>query len=81
MILFMVKADLVFLLINAVKSSNRKLFHKCNGEMANLLFAYDGQNYCRLVVIKDCIVKDGMLKDGMGKVCKEKSLRHREEIA
>ena len=40
------------MLIYAVKTNNRKLYHKCNGEMANLFFAYNGQNYCRLVMIK-----------------------------
>ena len=36
----------------AVKTNNRKLFHNCNGEMADLFFAYDDQNYCRLEIIK-----------------------------
>ena len=36
---------LVFMLIFSVKSNNKKLFHKCNGEMANVLFAYNGQSY------------------------------------
>ena len=49
---FMDDAKLVFMLMYAVKTNNRKLFHKYNGEMANLFFAYDGQNYCRLVIIK-----------------------------
>ena len=49
---FMDNAKLVLMLIYAVKTNNRKLFHKCNDEMANLFFAYDGQNYCRLVIIK-----------------------------
>ena len=38
------KAKLVFMLNFAVKINNRKVFHKWNGEMADLLFAYDGQN-------------------------------------
>ena len=50
---FMDNAKLVFMLIYAVKTNNRKLFHKCNGEMASLFFAYDGQNYCRLEIIKN----------------------------
>ena len=41
-----------FTLIYPVKTNNRKLFHKCNSEMANLFFAYDSQNYCRLVIIR-----------------------------
>ena len=41
-----------FTLIYPVKTNNRKLFHKCNSEMANLFFADDGQNYCRLVIIR-----------------------------
>ena len=44
---FMDNAKLVFLLTYAVKTNNRKLFHKCNGDMANLFFAFDGQNYSR----------------------------------
>lgn len=36
---------LVFMLIFSVKSNNKKLFHKSNGEMANVLFAYNGQSY------------------------------------
>ena len=44
---FMDDANLVFLLIHAAKTNNRMLFHKCNGEMANLFFAFDGQNYSR----------------------------------
>ena len=35
------------MLIYAAKTHNRKLFHHCNGEMAILFFAYDGQNYSR----------------------------------
>lgn len=41
---------LVFMLINAVKTNNRKLFHVCNGKMANLFFAYDGPNYSRYFI-------------------------------
>ena len=47
---FMDNAKLVFMLTYAVKTNNRKLFHKCNGEMANMFFAFDGQNYSRLVL-------------------------------
>ena len=74
---FMDNAKLVLMLIYAVKTNNRKLFHKCNGEMANLFFAYDGQNYCRLVIIKKRVYK---IKDGMGRICMLKSLRYIEEI-
>ena len=49
---FMDNAKLVFMLIYAVKTNNRKLFHKCNGKVANVFLAYDGQDYCRLVIIK-----------------------------
>ena len=40
-------ARLVLLLQYSVKTNNLTLFHKCNGEMANLFFAYDGPNYSR----------------------------------
>ena len=49
---FMNNVKLVFMLIYPVKTNNRKLFHKCNGEVANLFFASYGQNCCRLVIIK-----------------------------
>ena len=39
---FMDNAKLVIMLIYAVKTNKRELFHKCNGEMANLFFANDG---------------------------------------
>ena len=38
---------LVFMLLFSVKTNNLQLFHKCNGDMADLFFAYDGQNYSR----------------------------------
>ena len=44
---FIDQARLVFILMWAVKTNNRQLFHKCNGEMAPLFFAFDGQNYSR----------------------------------
>ena len=47
---FMDNAKLVFMLTYAVKTNNRKLLHKCNDELANLFFAFDGQNYSRLVL-------------------------------
>ena len=37
---FMDKEKLVFMLNFAVKTNTWKLFHKCNGEMADLFFAY-----------------------------------------
>ena len=52
-ILFMDKAKLVFMLNFPDKSDNQNLFHKCNGEMAELFFVYDGQNYCRLEMVKN----------------------------
>ena len=36
-----------------VKTNNQKLFHKSNGEMADLFFAYNGQNYCKLEIVKN----------------------------
>lgn len=44
---FIEHCHLVFMLQYAVKTNNFELFHKCNGEMADLFFAYDGQNYSR----------------------------------
>ena len=52
---FMDDANLVFLLIHAAKTNNRELFHKCNGLMANLFFAFDGQNYSRYGVISNML--------------------------
>ncbi|KAK0148593.1 hypothetical protein N1851_011078 [Merluccius polli] len=34
----------------SVKTNNLALFHKCNGDMADLFFAYDGPNYSRYLV-------------------------------
>ena len=65
-----------FTLIYPVKTNNRKLFHKCNSEMANLFFADDGQNYCRLVIIRKWVYT---IKDGTGRVCMLKSLRYIED--
>ena len=63
-ILFMDNAKLIFMLIYAVKTNSRKLFHKCNGEMANLHFVYDGQNYCRLVIIKSEFIQSRTIWEG-----------------
>ena len=41
---------LVFMLLFAVKTNNRKLYHVCNSKMTNLFFAFDGPNYSRYVV-------------------------------
>lgn len=38
---------LILMLQFSVKTNNLALFHKCNGDMANLFFAYDGPNYAR----------------------------------
>ena len=38
---------LILMLQYSVKTNNLSLFHKCNGEMADLFFAYDGPNYSR----------------------------------
>jgi hypothetical protein len=37
----------IMMLLYAVKTNNFDLFHKCNGDMADLFFAYDGPNYSR----------------------------------
>jgi hypothetical protein len=39
--------SLLLMLQYAVKTNNLTLFHKCNGEIANLFFAFDGPNYSR----------------------------------
>ena len=46
---FITHCHLVFMLLHSVKTNNIQLFHKCNGEMADIFFAFDGQNYSRLV--------------------------------
>ena len=46
---FIDKCHLVFMLLYSVKTNNIKLFHYCNGMMAPLFFAFDGQNYSRYV--------------------------------
>jgi hypothetical protein len=46
---FITNCHLVFLLLHSVKTNNLQLFHKCNGEMAVLFFAFDGHNYSRFV--------------------------------
>ena len=38
---------LLQMLLFSVKTNNFKLFHTCNGKMADLFFAFDGQNYSR----------------------------------
>lgn len=44
---FINHCHLVFMLLHSVKTNNIQLFHKCNGEMSDLFFAFDGQNYSR----------------------------------
>ncbi|KAK3700755.1 hypothetical protein QZH41_010937 [Actinostola sp. cb2023] len=44
---------LILMLQYSVKTNNFALFHKCNGDMANLFFAYDGPNYSRFLVWLD----------------------------
>ena len=44
---FIEHSHLIFMLLYSVKTNNLQLFHKCNGEMAALFFAYDGHNYSR----------------------------------
>ena len=41
---------LLLMLQFAVKTSNYELFHKCNGQMAELFFAYDGPNSSRYII-------------------------------
>ena len=41
---------LLLMLQFAVKTNNYELFHKCNGQMAELFFAYDGPNYSRYII-------------------------------
>ena len=45
------QAHLLLMLQHAVKTNDFKLFHYCNGKMAELFFAFDGQNYSRYVAI------------------------------
>ena len=44
---FITHCHLLFMLLHSVKTNNLQLFHKCNGDMAALFFAYDGCNYSR----------------------------------
>ena len=41
--------QLILMLLYAMKSNNFDLFHKCNRDMADLFFAYDGPNYSRYI--------------------------------
>ena len=34
----------------AVKTNNYELFNKCNGQMAELFFAYEGPNYSKYII-------------------------------
>ena len=38
---------LILMLQFSVRTNNLTLFHKCNGDMANLFFVYDGPNHSR----------------------------------
>lgn len=44
---FIDNCHVLFMLLLAVKTNNAPLFHKCNSEMADLFFGYDGQNYAK----------------------------------
>ena len=44
---FIEHSRLLMMLLFAVKTNNVFLFHKCMGDMADLLFAFGGQNYAR----------------------------------
>ena len=46
---FITHCHLVFMLLHSVKTNNLELFHRSNGEMAALFFAFDGPNYASLV--------------------------------
>lgn len=52
---FIKNCHLLFMLLYSVKTNNLELFQACNGEMANLFFAFDGQNYARFVKSFDII--------------------------
>ena len=38
---------LILMLLYFIKTNNLALFHKCNGDMADLFLTYDGPNYSR----------------------------------
>ena len=40
-------ARLLLMLLYSINTNNLALFHKCNGDMADLFFAYDSPNYSR----------------------------------
>lgn len=42
---------LILMLQYSIKTNNLSLFHKCNRDMADLFFAFDGQNYSRFVFL------------------------------
>lgn len=44
---FIKHCHIVFMLLYSVKTSNLELFLRCNGEMADLFFAFDEHNYAR----------------------------------
>ena len=44
---FIDHSRLIFMLLYSIKVNDLKLFHKCHGDMADLFFAYGGQNYDR----------------------------------
>ena len=44
---------LILMLLDSVKKNNLSLFHKCNSDMADLFFAYDGPNYSKYLVWLD----------------------------
>ena len=41
--------SVLFMMMAAVKTNNFKVFHKCVEEIANIFFAFGGQNYSRFV--------------------------------
>ena len=48
---FIQHCHLIFMLLHSVKTNNIQLFHKCNGDMAELFFSFDGHNYSRYSMI------------------------------
>ena len=41
---------LIMILLYSVKTNNLPLYQKCNSNMADLVFAFDGPNYFRYLV-------------------------------
>ena len=50
------------MLVYAVKTHNRNLFHYCNGKMVVLFFAYDEHNYSRYLTWFEAFVTNFELR-------------------